>query len=229
MMLTVSGLTKTFGSGDTEVRAVRDVSFAAADGTFAAILGRSGSGKSTLLSLLGGLDRPTAGKVEVDGAAISSDSDRALIRYRRERVGFVFQSYQLIPNLDALENVMIPLEFAGVAKSERRARAAELLDRVGISGDKQHRRPAKLSGGEQQRVAIARALANQPRLILADEPTGNLDNATGETIIDLLQSLAREDGAIVLVVTHDPTIAGRTDVSYTMEDGALTSTSSSTA
>jgi putative ABC transport system ATP-binding protein len=222
-MLTVTGLSKTFGSGDTEVRAVRDVSFSAADGTFAAILGRSGSGKSTLLGLLGGLDRPTAGSVEVDGDSITSDSDRALIRYRRGHVGFVFQSYQLIPNLDALENVMIPLEFAGVGKAERRTRAAELLDRVGISGDKQHRRPAKLSGGEQQRVAIARALANQPRLILADEPTGNLDNATGRKIIDLLASLASKEGAIVLVVTHDPTIAGRTDVSYTMEDGTLTS------
>ena len=220
-MLTATGLSKTFSSGDTEVRAVRDVTFEVADGQFAAILGRSGSGKSTLLALLGGLDRPTAGSIDVDGSVITSGSSRELIHYRRERVGFVFQSYQLIPNLSAAENVMIPMEFAGVRTTERRARAAALLERVGLDADKQRRRPARLSGGEQQRVAIARALANDPGLILADEPTGNLDAATGDTIIDLLQSLARSEGATVIVVTHDAAIAQRTDVTFRMDDGAL--------
>jgi putative ABC transport system ATP-binding protein len=221
MMLTVSGLSKTFGSGDTEVRAVRDVSFAAEDGTFAAILGRSGSGKSTLLGLLGGLDRPTAGEVEVDGATISSGSDRSLIRYRRERVGFVFQSYQLIPNLDAIENVMLPMEFAGVGKTERKERAIALLEQVGLSGNKQTRRPGKLSGGEQQRVAIARALANRPGLILADEPTGNLDSKTGKVIISLLHRLARSENTTILAVTHDVGISSSTDLTFELEDGQL--------
>ena len=178
-MLQVTDLSKTFGSGDTEVKAVDGVSFTVPTGVFAAVVGRSGSGKSTLLSLLGALDKPTNGTIEVDGEVISRGSDHQLIRYRRNQIGFVFQSYNLIPNLSALQNVMLPMEFAGVSRSERRERAEALLDQVGLKGGKQQRRPAKLSGGEQQRVAIARALANRPKLILADEPTGNLDSKTG--------------------------------------------------
>jgi putative ABC transport system ATP-binding protein len=222
-MLQVTDLSKTFGSGDTEVKAVDGVSFTVPTGVFAAVVGRSGSGKSTLLSLLGALDKPTSGSIEVDGEVISKGSDHQLIRYRRNQIGFVFQSYNLIPNLSALQNVMLPMEFAGVARNDRRERAEALLDQVGLKGGKQLRRPAKLSGGEQQRVAIARALANRPKLILADEPTGNLDTKTGRVIVSLLHGLARSENTTILAVTHDLTIAQRTDMTFEMEDGKLTS------
>jgi putative ABC transport system ATP-binding protein len=220
-MLQVTDLSKTFGSGDTEVKAVDGVSFTVPTGVFAAVVGRSGSGKSTLLSLLGALDKPTNGTIEVDGEVISRGSDHQLIRYRRIQIGFIFQSYNLIPNLSAEQNVMLPMEFAGVSKRDRRERAVTLLDQVGLKGGKQQRRPAKLSGGEQQRVAIARALANRPRLILADEPTGNLDSKTGRVIVSLLHGLARSENTTILAVTHDLAIAGRTDMTYEMEDGRL--------
>ena len=220
-MLEVKNLTKTFGSGDTEVTAVNGVTFSVPDGQFAAVIGRSGSGKSTLLSLVGALDKPTSGSIAVDGQEISSGSDRALIQYRRNRIGFVFQSYNLIPNLDAVENVMIPMEFAGVGKRERKARAIALLEQVGLDGGKQERRPGKLSGGEQQRVAIARALANRPGLILADEPTGNLDSKTGTVIFSLLHGLARSENTTIVAVTHDLRIAGNTDLTFELEDGRL--------
>src|SRR6478735_6558224 len=190
-MLTVTDVSKTFKSGDSQVYALRDVSFSVPGGQFAAVVGRSGSGKSTLLSLLGALDKPTSGRIEVDGVDITAGSDHQLIRYRRDMIGFVFQSFNLVPNLSALENVMLPLEFAGRKGAERTARAHALLDQVGLTGDKAERRPSRLSGGEQQRVAVARALANQPKLILADEPTGNLDSRTGREIVDLLADLAR--------------------------------------
>jgi putative ABC transport system ATP-binding protein len=220
-MLQVTDLSKTFGSGDTEVKAVDGVTFTVPTGVFAAVVGRSGSGKSTLLSLLGALDKPTSGTIEVDGEVISRGSDHQLIRYRRNRIGFIFQSYNLIPNLSAIQNVMLPMEFAGVSKRERRERAVALLDQVGLKGAKQQRRPAKLSGGEQQRVAIARALANRPKLILADEPTGNLDTKTGRVIVSLLHGLARSENTTILAVTHDLAVAGRTDMTYEMEDGKL--------
>jgi len=220
-MLQVTDLSKTFGSGDTEVKAVDGVSFTVPTGVFAAVVGRSGSGKSTLLSLLGALDKPTSGTIEVDGAVISKGSDHELIRYRRNQIGFVFQSYNLIPNLSALQNVMLPMEFAGVSRSDRRGRAEALLDQVGLKGGKQQRRPAKLSGGEQQRVAIARALANRPKLILADEPTGNLDSKTGRIIVSLLHGLARSEDTTILAVTHDLSVAQRTDMTFEMEDGKL--------
>jgi putative ABC transport system ATP-binding protein len=221
-MLQVTDLSKTFGSGDTEVNAVDGVSFTVPTGVFAAVVGRSGSGKSTLLSLLGALDKPSGGTIEVDDEVISKGSDHQLIRYRRNQIGFVFQSYNLIPNLSALQNVMLPMEFAGVSRNDRRARAEALLDQVGLEGGKQHRRPAKLSGGEQQRVAIARALGNRPKLILADEPTGNLDTKTGRVIVSLLHGLARSENTTILAVTHDLTIAQRTDMTFEMEDGKLT-------
>ena len=221
-MLQVTDLSKTFGSGDTEVKAVDGVSFTVPTGVFAAVVGRSGSGKSTLLSLLGALDKPTTGTIEVDGEVISRGSDRQLIQYRRNQIGFVFQSYNLIPNLSAVQNVMLPMEFAGVAKRDRRERAVALLEQVGLQGGKQERRPAKLSGGEQQRVAIARALSNRPKLILADEPTGNLDSKTGRVIVSLLHGLARSEHTTIVAVTHDLAIAQRTDMTYEMEDGKLT-------
>jgi putative ABC transport system ATP-binding protein len=220
-MLEVKNLSKTFGSGDTEVKAVNGVTFTVPDGQFAAVIGRSGSGKSTLLSLVGALDKVTEGTISVNGEEITKESDRRLIQYRRNNIGFVFQSYNLIPNLDAIENVMLPMEFAGVGKTERKERAIALLEQVGLSGNKQTRRPGKLSGGEQQRVAIARALANRPGLILADEPTGNLDSKTGKVIISLLHRLARSENTTILAVTHDVGISSSTDLTFELEDGQL--------
>ena len=220
-MITVTDLTRTFQSGDSTVTAVDNVSLTVPDGRFASIIGKSGSGKSTLLSLLGALDTPTSGSIEIAGRDITRLSEHALITYRRKQIGFVFQGYNLIPNLTALENVMLPLSFNGVRGNERKIRAAALLDQVGIEGVKQQRKPGRLSGGEQQRVAIARALANRPSLILADEPTGNLDSETGKMIFDLLHNLARSQKTTIIVVTHDLSIAGRTDESFRLQDGKL--------
>lgn len=220
-MLRVTNCVKTFGSGDTKVEAVKDVSFEVADGAFASIVGKSGSGKTTLLGLIGALDRPTSGSIEVGDRDIAKLHDRDLIRYRARSIGYVFQNYNLIPNLSALENVMLPMEFVGVPASDRRERAAELLSQVGIEDAKQHRRPGRLSGGEQQRVSIARALANKPSLILADEPTGNLDSQTGEMIFKLLHDLSRSQQTTIVVVTHDLDIAGKTDRIFRLSDGTL--------
>lgn len=220
-MIKVSNLSKVFQSGDSQVKAVDDVSFSVADGQFASIIGKSGSGKSTLLSLLGALDKPTTGQITVGSNEISSLRDHALIKYRGQKIGFVFQGYNLVPNLSALENVMLPMEFAKVRKAQRLARAKKLLDQVGLEGDKQKRKPGKLSGGEQQRVAIARALANQPQLILADEPTGNLDSQTGKMIFNLLHQLAKTENTTIIAVTHDLSIAGKTDVTFKLHDGKL--------
>jgi len=220
-MLQVTDLRKVFKSGDTKVLAVDNVSFSVPDGQFASIVGRSGSGKSTLLSLLGALDKPTSGTIVVGDKDITKLHDHALIKYRGRRIGFVFQSYNLVPNLTALENVMLPMEFAKVSKKIRTARAKQLLNQVGLTDDKQKRKPSRLSGGEQQRVAIARALANKPQLILADEPTGNLDSQTGRMIFDLLHNLSRTEHTTIITVTHDLSIAGKTDVAFKLEDGKL--------
>jgi len=221
MMLRVTDLTKTFTTGYGEVTAVDHMSFEVADGEIVAIVGPSGSGKSTMLGLLGLLDEPTSGTIEVGDQDVSTLSATERARYRCSTVGFVFQSYQLIANLSALENVTLPMEYAGVDKVTRRERASTLLDRVGITGDMQSRRPGRLSGGEQQRVAVARALANEPSLILADEPTGNLDSKTGKRIIDLLREVAAEFHATVLVVTHDDKVATAAGRRLTLEDGKL--------
>lgn len=220
-MLEVSKLTKKFRSGDTTVTAVNDISFNVPDGQFASIIGKSGSSKSTLLSLLGALDKPSKGSIKVAGKDITKLRDHSLIHYRGRQIGFVFQNYNLVPNLTALENVMLPMEFAKMPKNQRIARAQELLSQVGLDESKQQRKPTRLSGGEQQRVAIARALANKPSLILADEPTGNLDTATGKMIFDLLHSLARTENTTIIAVTHDLGIAGKTDASFTLKDGKL--------
>lgn len=221
-MLEVRNLSKIYRSNGNNVTAVNDVSFSVKDGEFASIVGKSGSGKSTLLSLLGALDEPTNGSIVVGERDITKLHDRALTDYRRRKIGFVFQNYNLIPNLSALENVMLPMEFAHMTKAHRQERASELLEQVGISDDKQKRRPGRLSGGEQQRVSIARALANDPSLILADEPTGNLDSSTGEMIFDLLHTLSRTEKTTIVVVTHDLEIAGKTDNTYRLSDGQLT-------
>jgi putative ABC transport system ATP-binding protein len=220
-MLEVRNLNKSFQSGGSTVHAVVDVSFTVPTGIFASVVGPSGSGKSTLLSLLGALDKPTSGTIEVDGETITNGNDRQLIKYRRNMIGFTFQSFNLVPNLDAIGNVMLPMEFAGIKRPQQIERAKQLLDQVRLSGTKQTRRPNKLSGGEQQRVAIARALANRPRLILADEPTGNLDSKTGRNIVALLRDLAQSENTTIVMVTHDLALANQTDIRFEMEDGRL--------
>jgi putative ABC transport system ATP-binding protein len=220
-MLAVSNLIKKYNQGGHTVAAVDDISFSVDAGEFVSIVGRSGSGKSTLLGLLGALDSPTSGSIELDNQDIAKLRDHKLIAYRRQGIGFVFQSYNLIPNLNALENVMLPMEYDGVRRKAATNRAKELLAQVGITGDKQKRRPGKMSGGEQQRVSIARALANRPSLILADEPTGNLDSENGRMIFDLLHDLARTENTTIIVVTHDLEIAGQTDRVLRLRDGKL--------
>ena len=220
-MLKVSNLTKVFSSPSGDVTAVKNVSFELKDGQFASIVGKSGSGKSTLLSLLGALDKPTSGSIHVGSEDISELGDRALIRYRSQKIGYVFQNYNLVPNLSAIENVMLPMEFIGISKEKRLERAKELLKQVGLTEDQRSRRPGNLSGGQQQRVAIARALANRPKLILADEPTGNLDSATGKMIFNLLHTLAKSEKTSILVVTHDLDIAGKTDRTLKLTDGKI--------
>lgn len=220
-MLTVENVTKRFTSGDIEVTAVNDISFTVPQGCFASIIGKSGSGKSTLLSLLGALDVPTEGSIVVDQKDITKLGSSKLTSYRNKKIGFVFQNYNLIPNLTAIENVTLPMEFANQPVTKRIERAKELLDQVGISGSKQLRKPGRLSGGEQQRVAIARALANRPAVILADEPTGNLDSETGAMIFDLLHQLAKSQKTTIIAVTHDLSIAGKTDLTFTLKDGLL--------
>jgi putative ABC transport system ATP-binding protein len=220
-MLEARDVTKSFRSGDGTVTAVNGVTMTIADGEFVAIVGRSGSGKTTLMNLLGALERPTNGMIFVDGQDITQLSPGELVHYRGRKIGFVFQSYNLVPNLTSTENVMLPMEFIGAGKSERKTRARQLLEQVELTGAKQQRRPGRMSGGEQQRVAIARALANKPSIILADEPAGNLDSQTSSTIIDLLRGLSRSEGTTVIVVTHDATIAGQADRMLQLEDGRL--------
>lgn len=223
-MLKVEKISKVFNSGDTKVNAVKDVTFTVPEGQFASIIGPSGSGKSTLLSILGALEKPTSGSIEVDDKDITKLHDHALIKYRGQKIGFIFQNYNLVPNLTAIENVMLPMEFAKVPKKERLERAKQLLTQVGLADDQQQRKPGRLSGGQQQRVAIARALANKPKLILADEPTGNLDSQTGKMIFDLLHNLAKTEQTTILAVTHDLSIAGKTDKTFQLKDGKLQET-----
>jgi len=198
---------KRYVLGEAVVTAVDGVTLGFAPGEMAALVGRSGSGKSTLLHLLGGLDRPTSGRILARGRRLDEQSDDELAAFRRATVGFVFQSFQLLPGATAQRNVELPLLLAGLKPAERRARAEQLLDRVGLSARRGHR-PSQLSGGEQQRVAIARALANDPPLLLCDEPTGNLDSKTSEEILGLLSGLSK-DGRTVVLVTHDRAIAER--------------------
>ena len=193
-MLEAKDVTKSFRSGDGTVTAVKSVTMTVANGEFVAIVGRSGSGKTTLMSLLGALEQPTSGMIFVDGQDITRLSPGELVHYRGQKIGFVFQSYNLVPNLTATENVMLPMEFIGVGQGERRERARKLPDQVELTGARQERKPSRLSGGEQQRVAIARALANKPSIVLADEPAGNLDTQTSSTIVELLRNLSRPRG-----------------------------------
>ena len=217
-MLVARRLTKEYASGTSALAVLRDVSFTIPQGAFVAIVGPSGSGKTTLLGLLAGLDTPSGGSVILDGADLGrmTEDERALLR--GEKVGFIFQSFQLIPTLTALENVQVPLELRGDAGAAARAR--DLLARVGLRERYDHF-PTQLSGGEQQRVAIARAFANRPRILFADEPTGNLDAATGARIVELLEELNRESGATVVIVTHDLALAARAGRQIRLADGVV--------
>ncbi|HEY1953262.1 MAG TPA: ABC transporter ATP-binding protein [Gemmatimonadaceae bacterium] len=217
-MLIASDVTKEYMSGEQKLAVLRDVSFTIPQGAFVAIVGPSGSGKTTLLGLLAGLDTPTRGTVVLDGADLGALSENDRARLRGEKVGFVFQTFQLIPTLTALENVQVPLELRGSDGAVERAR--ELIERVGLR-DRGHHFPMQLSGGEQQRVAVARAFANSPRILFADEPTGNLDHATGQRIFELLQSLNSESGSTIVLVTHDSTLASRASRIIRLLDGAI--------
>ena len=213
-------LWKTYQVGDQPAfHAVSGVDVRIERGEYVALMGPSGSGKSTLLQLLGALDHPTRGEVLYDGASVTGLKDKAVARLRGRRVGFVFQSFNLVPRLSALENVMLPTSFVGGARGERRARAARLLERVGL-GDRLHHTPAELSGGQRQRVALARALVNDPLVLLADEPTGNLDSRMGQEILRLFDDLHAE-GRTILVVTHDASVADRADRTLHMHDGRI--------
>lgn len=223
----VNSLHKSFQLGREMVHALDGVDLQVATNTFLAVMGPSGSGKSTLLYLLGGLDRPTSGKIVVAGQSIEEMDENALAIYRRKTVGFVFQSFNLIPSLTAWENVAFPMRFAGIPRSQRREQALELLKRVGLES-RIHHRPTELSGGQQQRVAVARALINNPQLILADEPTGNLDTASGNSIMELLAEL-HKDGRSVLVVTHDPRMMSHATDVVRLLDGRIVNENEYTA
>jgi len=223
LMLVARELTKEYRSGDHQLAVLRDVNFEIPTGSYVAIVGPSGSGKTTLLGLLAGLDIPSRGSVLLDGANLTTMTEDERAQLRGEKVGFIFQSFQLIPTLTALENVQVPLELQGDSRAGARAR--EVLDRVGLA-DRLHHFPTQLSGGEQQRVAIARAFANAPRILFADEPTGNLDGGTGSRIVELLESLNRESGATIVLVTHDTAVAARANRTIRLRDGVIVSDTS---
>ncbi len=224
-MLIAKDLEKTYRSGDRALTVLHGVNLHFAEGDFVAILGPSGSGKTTLLGLLAGLDTPSGGSVRLAGTELGPLSEDERARFRRATVGFVFQSFQLIPSLTARENVQVPLELRG--ESGAAGRAAALLARVGLKERLDHY-PAQLSGGEQQRVALARAFVNEPRILFADEPTGNLDAATGESIIGLLEELNRERGTTLVLVTHDPVLARRARRTIRLADGRVMEDSAAT-
>ncbi len=219
-LIQARGLARRYSVGKTVVAAVSGIDLAIPSGEFTALVGPSGSGKSTLLNLIGGLDRPSGGEIHVDGLSLGAATEPQLVRHRRERVGFIFQSFNLLPTFTALENVESPMVLAEVPRSERRNRAAALLESVGLAQRISHK-PNELSGGEKQRVAIARALANHPPLLLADEPTGNLDTRTGAAVLDLLCDLVRKNGLTLVMVTHDMEVASRADRIVHLRDGNI--------
>ena len=216
-MLRCESLSRTYVSGGHALPVLKSITLHVPAGSFLAILGPSGSGKSTLLALLAGLDRPTTGRVLLDGTDLGALDEDARAKLRAEKVGFVFQSFHLIPTLTARENIQVPLELRGL---EARERADELLDRVGLK-DRGHHYPTQLSGGEQQRVALARAFSHRPRILFADEPTGNLDAATGARVIELMSELNRESGTTLVLVTHDQGLAARAGRILRLHDGAV--------
>jgi putative ABC transport system ATP-binding protein len=222
-VVVAEGVGRDFTVGDSVVHALRDVDFAVPEGTLAVVHGRSGSGKTTLLNVIGGLDRPTRGRVWLDGEEVTGKGEDALVAVRREKIGFVFQSFGLVPILSAAENIEVPLRLRKVDPDERAQRVRELLDLVGLGGRARHR-PYELSGGEQQRVAICRALANRPRLLIADEPTAQLDSGNAVTIMELVRELVASEGVSALVATHDPLLLDVADTVLELHDGRLEAT-----
>ncbi len=221
-MITLDHLTMRLAGGGHQITILDDITIAIPDKQRVAIIGPSGSGKSTLLGLIAGLDQPTSGSITIDGVEISTMRENALARYRRDHIGYIFQSFHLIPTLTALENVLVPLELAGIRGAQ--ARATDLLGAVGLAGRLSHY-PVQLSGGEQQRVAVARAFACRPPILLADEPTGNLDSATGQHIMSLLLSLHRDFGTTLVLVTHDRAMASSMERIIALRDGRIESDS----
>ena len=219
-LLEARDIIKTYATGKRELTVLRGVNFTAARGEFVALQGASGAGKSTLLHLLGGLDQPNRGEIIFEGQPVAQLSNRWLAHLRNVKIGFVFQAYHLFPEMNALENVCLPARMARVANNEAADRGRALLKRVGL-GERMHHRPTELSGGEQQRVAIARALVNSPAVVLADEPTGNLDSHTGEEIMDLLLALRAESGTTLVIATHDSRIAARAPRVLQLVDGQV--------
>jgi len=218
-VIVTKDICKTYGSGPLRVEALKKVNLVVNKGDYISIIGPSGSGKSTLLNLIGCLDTPTSGKLYIEGIDVSMLKENQLAKIRRDKIGFIFQKYNLIPTLTAIENVALAMGFAGVERKKRIARAEELLELVGLS-HRLHHKPSELSGGEQQRVAIARALANNPSIILGDEPTGNVDTSSGNIIMEILEDINRK-GNTVIVVTHDPTIAKRAKRMIRIQDGVV--------
>lgn len=221
LTLKLENVSKQYAAGNETLHVLRDISLEVPPGQSLAIVGPSGSGKSTLLNIIGGLDRPTSGRVTLDGQNIADLADTALARMRSRNMGFIFQLHHLLPQCTVRENVLVPTLAADGATPEVQNRASVLLDRVGL-GDRQNHRPGQLSGGECQRVAVARALINQPRLLLADEPTGQLDHASAEKLADLLAELNRRQNVTLIVVTHSPELARRMDRTLELKDGLLT-------
>jgi putative ABC transport system ATP-binding protein len=219
-VLEAQGVKKFYGEGDARVSALKGVDLQVREGELVAIMGRSGSGKSTMLCMLGGIDAPSEGHIFLEGVDMAqlSDDDRTLLR--RRRIGFIFQAFNLLPILTAEENVALPMEFDGMPAAQAKRRANEVLDLVGMSG-RRHHIPSALSGGEQQRVAVARALAIEPAILLADEPTGNLDSANGQRLTNMLRSLVDERGQTIVMVTHDPSVAARADRVIHLSDGMV--------
>ena len=215
-MIVLRGVAKTVDSGGRPLTILHPLDLTVPDGQFLAIVGPSGSGKSTLLGLLAGLDAPSTGQIVIDGTDITTLGEDALARLRGEKIGFVFQFFHLVPSLTAVENISVPMEIAG--RRDAMARARQLIAEVGLA-DRAHHYPSQLSGGEQQRIAIARALANDPPIVLADEPTGNLDSGTGRIILDLLLNVRRTRGATLVLVTHDAELASLADTRLTLRDG----------
>lgn len=218
-LIRMQGITKWYSRGENLIKALDGIDFSVRAGSFTAIIGASGSGKSTLMNIIGCLDMPTAGQYELDGCDILSFPENRLSEIRNKKIGFVFQGFHLIPGLSAVENVELPLIYRGMPRAERRELAADALERVGLKNRMNHR-PNQMSGGQQQRVAIARAIAARPPVLLADEPTGNLDSRSGREIMSILQELHAE-GKTILLITHDPTVADSAQKVYTMSDGHL--------
>ena len=219
MIIKIEDLFKVYRNGSLEVTALREVSFSVQQGEFLSIMGQSGSGKSTLMNILGCLDSMSSGKYYLDGEDVATIKGNALARVRNKKIGFVFQSFNLLPRLTALQNVELPMMYAGFRGAKRRKAAMDALDRVGLA-DRVHHKPSELSGGQRQRVAIARSLVNSPAILLADEPTGNLDSRSGEEIMGIFQRLNRE-GATIVMVTHEPEIAAHTNRIVAFKDGRL--------